>query len=93
MLTYLRYVLATICFALSAASLGLWVWAASFEWCVPISKHKEFIVTVFGGCVSVEVYTAGAYSFDHCLPGGIPLPLATLAAALAGIAILRTGRR
>jgi hypothetical protein len=92
MLTYLRYTLATFCFAASVGCLALGK-VDYFEWCLDISKPTELIITLDSGMANLELYTAGASAPTSCRPEGVPLLLLTAILALVGAASLRLGRR
>ncbi len=52
MLTYLRYALATFCFAASVGCLALWGWSGNAHlWTSGSARNGESRVEVFGGYV------------------------------------------
>ena len=93
MLIYIRYGLATICFAAGLWFLWLWGRVDDFEWCLRISKYKEFIVSVDFGLVNVEIYTAGVSTPMNCRPTGFSFPFLSLVCVASGALLLKIARR
>jgi hypothetical protein len=125
MLTYLRYALATFCFAASVGCLGLWEWSHQQRiTCQVQSATKHSFIEARGGYLTVHpcdmrassvgssIYTfwskesqdtddlflsvvianSGMFGVYHSLLH-FPLWYPALIFALAGVGILRLGRR
>ena len=93
MIKVIRYALAIVCVAASVGHLALWLRGVDFEWCLRVSKHKEFIYTVFDGMWNVEIYTAGAFTPMSCRFVGPSLLGSALIFAVAGIVALPRNRK